>query len=126
MYSLPLMMLALAAPAKVSSVVVYPDRAQVTRVETVACSGYALAVFEPVPPSADPSSSRARSEDATVEGLVAGERSRKAEFSPELAALRKKRETLEREMAELVDARARGVALKQLGERLTEVAVERV
>lgn len=126
MYSLPLMMLALVAPAKVSSVVVYPDRAQVTRVETVACTGRALAVFESVPPAADPSSFRARSEDATVESLVAEEHSRKEEFSPELETLRKKRETLEREMAELVDARARGLALKQMGESLTEVAVERV
>ncbi|HEY0093402.1 MAG TPA: DUF4140 domain-containing protein, partial [Archangium sp.] len=65
MHTLPLMMLALAAPAKVSSVVVYPDRALVTRVETVACTGRVLAVFESVPPAADPSSFRARSEDAT-------------------------------------------------------------
>ena len=73
MHTLPLMMLALAAPAKVSSVVVYPDRALVTRVETVACTGRPLAVFESVPPAADPSSFRARSEDATVESLVIAE-----------------------------------------------------
>ncbi|MFE8602580.1 mucoidy inhibitor MuiA family protein [Archangium violaceum] len=126
MHTLPLMMLALAAPAKVSSVVVYPDRALVTRVETVACTGRPLAVFESVPPAADPSSFRARSEDATVESLVAEERTRQEEFSPELEALRKKRETLEREMAELVDARARAQSLQQLGESLTEVTVKRV
>ncbi|HYO66204.1 MAG TPA: DUF4140 domain-containing protein, partial [Archangium sp.] len=118
MHTLPLMMLALAAPAKVSSVVVYPDRALVTRVETVACTGRPLAVFESVPPAADPASFRARSEDATVESLVAEERTRQAEFSPELEALRKKRETLEREMAELVDARTRSEELKKLGEGL--------
>jgi uncharacterized protein (TIGR02231 family) len=126
MHPLPLMMLALVAPAKVSSVVVYPDRALVTRVETVACSGRALAAFESVPPAADPSSFRARSEDATVESLVAEERPRKESFGPELETLRKRREALEREMVDLVDARARGQALQQLSESLTEVAVKRV
>ncbi|MFL5357627.1 mucoidy inhibitor MuiA family protein [Archangium sp.] len=126
MHTLPLMMLALVAPAKVSSVVVYPDRALVTRVETVACSGRALALFESVPPAADPSSFRARSEDATVESLVAEERSLRGSFGPGLEALRKKREALERDMAELVDARARAQSLQQLGESLTDVAVKRV
>ncbi|QRK09748.1 mucoidy inhibitor MuiA family protein [Archangium violaceum] len=126
MHPLPLMLLALVAPAKVSSVVVYPDRALVTRVESVACSGHALAVFESVPPAADPSSFRARSEDATVESLVSEERPLRSEFAPELEALRGKREALEREITELVDARARGQTLQRLGESLTDVAVKRV
>jgi uncharacterized protein (TIGR02231 family) len=126
MHTLPLMMLALVAPAKVSSVVVYPDRALVTRVETVACTGRGLAVFESVPPAADPSSFRARSEDATVESLVAEERTLAQRFGPELEALHKKREVLEREMAELIDARARAEALRKLGEGLAELSVQRV
>jgi uncharacterized protein (TIGR02231 family) len=126
MHTLPLMMLALVAPAKVSSVVVYPDRALVTRVETVACTGRALAVFESVPPAADPSSFRARSEDAAVESLVAEERTLEGQFAPEMEALGKKRQALEREMAELVDARARDEALRKLGEGLSDVAVQRV
>ncbi|QRN98760.1 mucoidy inhibitor MuiA family protein [Archangium violaceum] len=126
MHTLPLMMLALAAPAKVSSVVVYLDRAQVTRVESVPCSGHALAVFESVPPAADPASFRARSDDATVESLVAEERSLTSDFGPEHEALRKKREALEREMAELVDARARAEALRKLGAGLGDMAVQRV
>jgi uncharacterized protein (TIGR02231 family) len=126
MHTLPLMMLALVAPAKVSSVVVYPDRALVTRVETVACTGRALAVFESVPPAADPSSFRARSEDATVESLVAEERTLERRFGPEREALHKKREALEHEMAELVDARARAEALRKLGDGLAELSVQRV
>ncbi|ATB28814.1 mucoidy inhibitor MuiA family protein [Melittangium boletus] len=126
MHSLPLMLLALTAPAKVSSVVVYPDRALVTRVETVACTQGALAVFESVPPAADPSSFRARSEDATVESLVAEERSREGAFGAESEAVRVKREALEREMAERVDARSRAQVLLHLSERLSEVAVARV
>ncbi|HEX8434905.1 mucoidy inhibitor MuiA family protein [Archangium sp.] len=126
MHTLPLMMLALVAPAKVSSVVVYPDRALVTRVETVPCTGRALAVFESVPPAADPASFRARSEDATVESLVAEERTLERRFGPELEALRGKREVLEREMAELVDARSRAEALRKLGDGLAELSVQRV
>ncbi len=126
MHTLPLMMLALVAPTKVSSVVVYPDRALVTRVETVACTGRALAVFESVPPAADPASFRARSEDATVESLVAEERTLEHRFGPETESLRKKREALEREMAELVDARARAEALRKLGEGLAELSGQRV
>lgn len=126
MHTLPLMMLALVAPAKVSSVVVYPDRAQVTRVETVPCSGRALAVFESVPPAADPTSFRARSEEATVESLVAEERSRESHFGAEREALRKKREALERELSEWVDARTRAEALRKLGEGLSDVALQRV
>ena len=126
MHSLPLMLLALTAPAKVSSVVVYPDRALVTRVETVACTQGALAVFESVPPAADPASFRARSEDATVESLVAEERSRQGAFGAESEAVRVKREALEREMAEWVDARSRGQVLLHLSEQLSEVAVARV
>src|SRR6218665_2337522 len=126
MHSLPLMLLALTAPAKVSSVVVYPDRALVTRVETVACTQGALAVFESVPPAAAPASFRARSEDATVESLVAEERSRQGAFGSESEAVRVKREALEREMAEWVDARSRGQVLLHLSEQLSEVAVARV
>ncbi|MBM7113409.1 mucoidy inhibitor MuiA family protein [Archangium primigenium] len=126
MHSLPLMMLALVAPTKISSVVVYPDRALVTRVETVACAPGALAVFESVPPAADPTSFRARSEEATVESLVAEERSREAAFGARSEAVRVKREALERELAELMDARARANAQLQLSEKLSDVAVERV
>jgi uncharacterized protein (TIGR02231 family) len=126
MHPLPLMLLALAVPPKVSSVVVYPDRALVTRVVTVPCARDGLAVFEAVPPAADPSSFRARSEDATVESLVAEERSREAAFGAESEAVRVKREALEREMGELVDARTRGQAQQRLGEQLSTVALERM
>lgn len=123
--SLTLVVLA-AAPVKLSSVVVYPDRALVTRVETVPCSGHALAVFDSVPPAADPSTFHALSDTATVESLVTEEHTLQNSFGPELETLRGKREPLERELQELEDARARGEALGQLGERYTEVALQRV
>jgi uncharacterized protein (TIGR02231 family) len=126
MNALPLLMLALAAPAKVSSVVVYPDRAAVTRVETVPCSGRALAVFDSLPPAADPASFRARSDTATVESLVASEHPLKGPFGTELQTLRDKREALERELAGLRDTLARAQARNALGEQLDAVAVTRV
>jgi uncharacterized protein (TIGR02231 family) len=126
MLSLPLTLLALVAPAQVSSVVVFPDRAQVTREQTVPCSGKALATFESLPPAAEPASFVALADGASVESLMAEERPLSARFGPELEALGKKREALERELAELADARARDQALEKLAEGLSKVAVQRV
>ncbi len=126
MLSLPLTLLALVAPSQVSSVVVFPDRAEVTRVQTVPCSGKALATFESLPPAADPSSFIAVADGASVESLVAEEKPLASRFSAEREALQKKREALERELAELTDTRARERSLSKLGEGLSAVAVRRV
>jgi uncharacterized protein (TIGR02231 family) len=126
MHTLPLMLVALAVPAKVSSVVVYPDRAEVTRVQAVTCARGGVASFEALPPAADPTSFRARAEGATVESLVAEQKPRPERYGPEREALQKRREALEAELAELVDARARSQALEKLGEAYAEVAVQRV
>ena len=126
MSMLPLLMLALAVPAKLSSVVVYSDRAQVSRVETVPCAGRALAVFDDLPPAADPATFRARAEGASVESLVVDEHASRESFASEREALRVKREGLERELTTLADARARAQGQGQLGERLVGVAAARV
>jgi uncharacterized protein (TIGR02231 family) len=126
MHTLPLMLVALSLPTQVSSVVVYPDRAEVTRTQTVTCSSRPLAAFEAVPPAADPASFRASVQGATVESLVVEERPRPERYGPELQTLQKRREALETELAELTDARARDEALERLAEGLTQVAVQRV
>lgn len=127
MHALTLTWLLLSAAPKVSSAVVYPDRAEVTRVEGVACNGRSsVAVFESLPPAADPASFRAQAEGATVKGLVAEERTREAAYSPAREELRARREALQREQAALQDAQERSKALEKLGEGLTEVAVQRV
>jgi uncharacterized protein (TIGR02231 family) len=63
-----LLLLARSAAADgVAVVVVYPDRAQVTRERAVSCGQ--PVVFDQIPPSADPASFRASARGGTVEGL---------------------------------------------------------
>src|SRR6266699_3030294 len=83
-----IIMLALSTPSKVSQVVVYPDRAQVSRVVEVSCgAGRAAAVFASIPPSADPSSFRARASSGMVEGLRAETITRETAYAPEAKRL---------------------------------------
>jgi uncharacterized protein (TIGR02231 family) len=127
MHTLSLTLWVLAATSPVSSVVVYPDRAQVTRSQTVTCAGRdTLARFEELPPAADPASFRAHSERATVEGLLASERARQERYGAERERLEKQRVELERELAALEHARARALTLDTLGSSLTEVALARI
>jgi uncharacterized protein (TIGR02231 family) len=127
MHTLSLTLWVLAATAPVSSVVVYPDRAQVTRAQVVTCEGRkTLARFEELTPAADPTSFRARTDRGTVEGLMASEQPRKERFGAEHERLEKQREALQRELAALEDARARAVALDVVGSSLHEVALARI
>ncbi len=129
MHTLPLTLWILAATpsSSISSVVVYPDRAQVTRVQAVKCEGRStLARFDALPPAADPASFRARADRATVEGLLASEHTRQARYGPERERLEKQRVELERELATLEDARARASVLDELGTSLTEAALTRI
>ncbi|MCP3135812.1 mucoidy inhibitor MuiA family protein [Pyxidicoccus xibeiensis] len=126
MHALPLTVWALVASAKVSTVVVYPDRAQVTRVETVTCNGPTSARFEAIPPAAAPDSLRARAVGAAVEGLVSEERTRETAYGPERAKLEARRDALEREEAVLDDAAERAKDLAKLAQGFTDVAVDRV
>jgi len=127
MHTLSLTLWVLAATPSVSSVVVYPDRAQVTRAQTVTCAGRdTLARFEELPPSADPASFRATSDRGTVEGLLASERTRKERYGTEREKLERQRLELERDLTALEHARARALALDTLGSSLTEVALGRI
>ncbi len=119
MHALVLMLL---ATQKVDRVVVYPDRAQVFRVAEVACSGDVTVTFAGVPPSADPTSFRARAEGGEVEGLLAEERAREEKFAPELKGLDAQIQSLERELAAVDDARAAADALARLGGEYADAA----
>lgn len=57
------------AGLKISDVVVYPDRARVTRTSKVACGKAISAEFVRIPPSADPATIRAEVEGGTLDGL---------------------------------------------------------
>lgn len=126
MPALPLTLWALVASAKVSTVVVYPDRAQVTREETVTCTGPTRIRFEAIPLAAEEDSLRARATDATVEGLINEEHTREEAHHEERTRLEARRSTLLREQAVLNDAAARAKDLRTLANGYTDVAVYRV
>jgi uncharacterized protein (TIGR02231 family) len=105
---LTMLLLSLAAPASaadgVVAVVVYPDRAQVTRERPAACGR--PTVFDQIPPSADPASFRAAARGGTVEGLRFEEKAQDffgADYKAAEADLRK----LQASLATLEDTRRR-------------------
>lgn len=110
----------------VSQVVVYPDRAQVTRTAQVVCGARAGVAFGEIPPAADPATFRARTSVGTVEGLRAEARTREEAFAPELkgidAAIRK----FEAEATVLRDARTRGQGAAHTALQYSNVAVSLV
>lgn len=127
MPTLPLTLWVLAATPTVTSVVVYPDRAVVTRAQAVTCEGRnTVARFEEVPPAADPVSFRARAERGTVVGLSASEQTREARYGAERERLEKQREELERELSALEDARILTHRLEALGTDFNQVATLRI
>lgn len=123
---LPLTLVALATASQVSSVVVYPDRAQVTRARTVTCTRATTAVFEHLPPAAARDSFRARATGATLEGLTAETRTRAEALAPERAKWEARALELERELVALDIAASQAKDLERLSQGFTEVAVARV
>ena len=118
-----------AASPRVAEVVVFPDRAQVTRVATATCqsgAGSASVAFEGIPPAADPSSFRASARGGTVQGLRAETRTREHAYSKELAAFDEERRKVETEIASVDDTISRAQNLAELGNQYDNVARERV
>lgn len=105
----------LATASRVDSIVVYPDRAQVTRALSLECGPRALALFEGIPPSADVSTFRARSSAGEVTGLRSERHSRERAYSKELDALEEQLHAVAVEIAthqhalERIDQRLRTV-----------------
>lgn len=95
-----IVLFAVLAASPVTQVVVYPDRAQVTRSATIACGPRATATFEGIPPAADPASFRARTDEGVVEGLRGEERTRRDAF----AAKRKDLEDQQRALSLQIEA----------------------
>jgi uncharacterized protein (TIGR02231 family) len=116
----------LTAAPKVDKVVVYPDRAQVSRVLPVACGPRAQVTFLGIPPAASATTFRARVVGGTLEGLRSEERTRDEQFAPELKSLDEQVRKLELEAAVLEDASTRGHELARLGAQYGEVAVQLV
>jgi uncharacterized protein (TIGR02231 family) len=122
-----LLLMAAAMPARgaaagVSAVVLYPDRALVTRSEAARCGPRTPAVFAHIPPSADPASFRAAARVGTVQGLRFEARTRSQGYGAEWKALEQQIRQLERELRELHDAGARNAAATELAGRYGTVA----
>jgi uncharacterized protein (TIGR02231 family) len=107
----------------VTQVVVYPDRAQVTRSIEVPCSTHALARFEGLTPAADPTSFRAHSSSGTVEGLRTEEHSRAEAFSKPVQELVEQIRSLDAQDTALRDEQARLANVARISNSYNEVAV---
>ncbi|WP_223645771.1 mucoidy inhibitor MuiA family protein [Corallococcus sp. EGB] len=123
---LPLTLLALATTSQVSSVVIYPDRAEVTREQKVTCTGATTAVFEHLPEAASRESFRARANGATLEGLTAEAVTLEVSVRPERQKWEARNVELDREGEVLDAAAARAEDLERLALGFTHVAVDRI
>jgi uncharacterized protein (TIGR02231 family) len=114
---------ALAAPVKV---VVFPDRAQVTRTQEVACGPRKVASFVAIPPSADRGTIRAQTDVGTVDGLRVESRPQAEAFSKEAREVEAALEEVDGELRELADARDRDQVAIRMHDDYARVASDLV
>ncbi len=117
-----LLLAVLASTGAPNSVVVFPDRAQVTRQTSVACAARVPLTFLAIPPSAAEDSFRARVEGGSVVGLRATKKSREKEFSPAAEALMKKLDDVNVQMKALGDVLLQAQQRDQVGNQYALVA----
>jgi uncharacterized protein (TIGR02231 family) len=115
-------LLVLVLQAGPAQVVVYPDRAQVRRVETIRCGSAVAVVFDRVSPSALADSFRAESREGSIEGLRAEKVTLEQSYAPQIEALKVKQQILEKESQVLRDELARAQQRGEYGESLSHVA----
>jgi uncharacterized protein (TIGR02231 family) len=117
--------IALLLAAAVTRVVVYPDRAQVTRAVQVSCGAQAVtAEFASLPPSADPASLRAQVSEGGVESVDVVEEPRAGAFSSEVNDLEQQLRSIGAQLAALRDAREKAQGLDRLAGNLETVSAE--
>ncbi len=109
----------LSAP---NEVVVYPDRAQVTRLAAVTCGARVSLTFESIPPAAGADSFRARVTNGSIDGLRAELVNSEREFAPKVESLAKLFDSLAEERAALDDAVHRADEQRSLAQRFARVA----
>ena len=107
-------------------VVVFPDRAEVTRRAKVACGDGVELVFSPVPPAADRDSLRAQSSEGRVDALRVEERTREHEFAPKAAAVDEEMRKLSAALAEAADAHAQAESAEKKAAGYAEVTAQAV
>src|SRR5687767_4453117 len=102
--------------ALITGVVVFPDRAQVTRSEKTSCGQRQVVSFGAIPPSADPGSFRAQVEGGSVDGLRVEKQVRSDAFGKEAQEIDDQVEKLDGELRALDDARERDRAAAKLAD----------
>lgn len=109
----------------VSKVVVYPDRAQVSRTTQVACSDKAVARFLSLPPAANPSSVRAQIDvpGGRVLGVRTEEQVRSAAYSKQVEELDEQIRRVNLDLAAINEQRARERIVETMASRYEDVAV---
>jgi uncharacterized protein (TIGR02231 family) len=117
-----LLLLLLGSSGAPASVIVYPDRARVTRVAEVHCPAPKPVVFEDIPPWAALASVRARADGALVEDLTLQRHSREASFGAEAQKLEVAVRAAEQAVAADTDHLALAEARRQLAERFAAVS----
>ncbi|MFT3709063.1 MAG: mucoidy inhibitor MuiA family protein [Archangium sp.] len=116
----------LASTSAVDRVVVFPDRAQVTRATTVQCGARVPVTFTDIPPAAAQDSFRARVVGGNIDGMRAELISREKEFSPKVEALVKQLEALQQEVEGLSDQLDRAQTQARLGRQFADIAAQQV
>lgn len=112
--------------SRVRSVVIYPDRAQVTRAREVECGERVAVVFSGLPPAAEVGSLRAAISSGRVEGLRSEVRPRAAAFAREVEQIDEDLHRLGQQQQQINDARARGGAQARVAQGYGEVAARLV
>ena len=113
----------LAAAPAIDQVVVFPDRAQVTRVGDVTCGTKVRLDFTGISPAAAGDSFRAKVSEGAVLGMRSELQVRAEEFAPPLKDAQEKLKGLDEQLQQLHQGRARADALNRLGEQFANVAV---
>lgn len=107
--------------SKVTAVVVYPDRAQVTRSVSVPCGERVTVHFAGLPPAADIASLRAQVSVGRIEGLRNEEHPRSEAYSKTVEELDTKIQKIELELQGLREQQARHDATQLVVGKLDEV-----
>ncbi len=121
-----LVLTVLASTSAPDQVVVFPDRAQVTRLVSLTCGARVPVTFEGIPPVAAQDSFRARVAGGAIDGMRAELVTREKEFSPKAEAVNRQLEALDQELAAASDQVARAQAQAQVGRKYTEIASQLV
>jgi uncharacterized protein (TIGR02231 family) len=122
-----LLLTILASTSAPDSVVVFPDRAQVTRESAVTCGARVPVSFENIPPSAAQDSFRARMVGGgSVDGMRAELVKREKEFGAKAESLVAALEALQLEIENASDQLSRAQNQTKVGRQYTEIAVQLV